>query len=73
MVRPFQLFPSGPDAATRILRRGALVQAVGVLVFSVVLFTKTPLLLVVVISLGGLLIALGFMAWLWAVVWADAG
>lgn len=73
MFSPFQLFPSGPDAATRVLRRGALAQIAGVLVLSVALFTKIPLLLVVIIPLGGLLVALGFLAWLWAVVWADAG
>ncbi len=73
MVSPFQLLPSGPDAAARVLRRGALAQAAGVVVLSVALFTKIPLVLVVVITLGGLLIALGFLAWLWAVVWADAG
>ena len=73
MVSPFQLLPSGPDAATRVLKRGALSQVAGVLVLSVALFTKTPLVLVVIIPLGGLLVALGFLAWLWAVVWADAG
>lgn len=73
MVSPFQLLPSGPGAAARVLRRGALAQAAGVVVLSVALFTKIPLVLVVVITLGGLLIALGFLAWLWAVVWADAG
>jgi hypothetical protein len=73
MVSPFQLFPSGPDSATRILKRGALAQVAGVLVLSVALFTKIPLLLVVVISLGAPLIALGFLVWLWAVVWADSG
>ena len=40
---------------------------------SVALFTKIPLLLVVIISLGAPLIALGFLVWLWAVVWADSG
>ena len=73
MVSPFQLLPSGPDAATRVLRRGALSQVLGVLVLSVALFTKMPLILVVVIPLGGLLIALGFLAWLWAVIWAESG
>lgn len=73
MVSPFQLLPSGPDAAARVLRRGALSQVAGVLVLSVALFTKVPILLVIVIPLGGLLIVLGFLAWLWAVVWADSG
>ena len=73
MVSPFQLLPSGPDAAARVLRRGALAQAAGVVVLSVAVVTMKQLVLVVVITLGGLLIALGFLAWLWAVVWADAG
>jgi len=73
MVSPFQLLPSGPGAAARVLRRGALSQAAGVLVLSVALFTKMPLILVAVIPLGGLLIALGFLAWLWAVIWAESG
>ncbi|HYW68784.1 MAG TPA: hypothetical protein VE960_04200 [bacterium] len=73
MVSPFQLLPSGPDAAARVLRRGALSQVAGVFVLSVALFTKMPLILVVVIPLGGLLIALGFLAWLWAVIWAESG
>ena len=73
MVSPFQLLPSGPDAATRVLRRGAFSQVAGVLVLSVALFTKIPLVLVAVITLGGLLIVLGFLAWLWAVIWAESG
>ena len=73
MVSPFQLLPSGPDAATRVLKRGAISQVAGVLVLSVALFTKIPIILVAVITLGGLLVAFGFLAWLWAVVWADAG
>ena len=73
MVSPFQLIPSGPDAATRVLKRGALSQVAGVLVLSVALFTRIPLLLVVIIPLGGLLIVLGFLAWLWSVVWAESG
>ena len=73
MVSPFQPLPSGPGAAARVLKRGVLSQIAGVLVLSVALFAKAPLLLVVVIPLGGLLVALGFLAWLWAVVWADAG
>ncbi|MFH1689794.1 MAG: hypothetical protein ABIE42_06095 [Candidatus Eisenbacteria bacterium] len=68
MVGPFKLFPSGPGAATVMLLRGVLSQIAGVLVLSVAFFTKMPLLLVVVIPLGGLLIALGFVAWLWATV-----
>jgi hypothetical protein len=73
MVSRFQLIPTGPDGAVRTLRRGVLCQLVGVLVLSVALLTKEPLVLLVVIPVGGILIALGFLAWLWSVVWADAG
>jgi len=73
MSGPFQLFPTGPDAATRVLKRGVASQIVGILILSVALFTKVPLLMVVVIPLGALLVALGMLTWLWAVVWADAG
>ncbi|MFH1865923.1 MAG: hypothetical protein ABIK85_08570 [Candidatus Eisenbacteria bacterium] len=68
MVGLFKLLPSGPGAATATLLRGVLSQIAGVLVLSVALFAKMPLLLVVVIPLGGLLIVLGFVAWLWATV-----
>jgi len=73
MGSPFQLFPTGPDAVTRVLKRGAWLQVVGVLVLGAALFTKVPLSMVVIIPVGALLIALGILAWLWAVVWADAG
>lgn len=73
MSGPFQLLPTGPDAAPRVLKRGVLSQIVGILILSTALFTKMPLLMVVVIPLGALLIALGMLAWFWAVVWADAG
>jgi hypothetical protein len=73
MGGPFQLFPTGPDAATRVLKRGVWSQIIGVLVLSMALLTKMPLLMVVIIPVGALLIALGMFAWLWAVVWADAG
>jgi len=73
MVSPFQLFPTGPEAATRVLKRGVLAQILGILVLAAALFTKMPLLMVVIIPVGALLIALGILAWLWAVVWADAG
>ena len=73
MASPFQLFPTGPDAVTRVLKRGAWLQVAGVLVLGAALFTKVPLLMVVIVPVGALLIALGILAWLWAVVWADAG
>lgn len=73
MVSPFQLFPTGPEAATRVLRRGVVAQILGILVLATALFTKVPLLMVVIIPVGALLIALGILAWLWAVVWAEAG
>jgi hypothetical protein len=73
MVGPLQLIPSGQDGAARILRRGVLCQIVGILVLSVALITRMPIVLVIAIPLGGLLVVLGFMAWLWAVVWADSG
>ena len=73
MVSPFQLLPTGPEAATRVLKRGVAAQILGILVLTGALFTKMPLLMVVIIPVGALLIALGIFAWLWAVVWADAG
>ena len=73
MSGPFQLLPTGPDAATRVLKRGVLFQIVGILILSAALFSQAPLLMVVVLPLGALLIALGMLAWFWAVVWADAG
>ncbi len=73
MVSPFQLFPTGPEATTRVLKRGVVAQILGILVLAGALFTKMPLLMVVIIPVGALLIALGILAWLWAVVWADAG
>ena len=73
MPGPFQLFPTGPHAVTRVLKRGVWAQVLGVLVLSTALFVREPLLMVVIIPVGALLIALGILAWLWAVVWADAG
>ena len=73
MVSPFRLFPAGPEAATRVLKRGVLTQILGILVLASALFTKIPLLMVVIIPVGALLIALGILAWLWAVVWAESG
>jgi hypothetical protein len=73
MVSPFQLIPSGREGAVRILRRGVLCQIAGILILSIALLTKTPIVLVIAIPVGGLLIVLGFVAWLWAVVWADSG
>jgi hypothetical protein len=73
MSGPFQLLPTGPDAATRVLKRGVAGQIAGILILSTALFAKMPLLMVIVIPLGALLVALGMLAWLWAVVWADAG
>ena len=73
MGGPFQLFPTGPDAAPHVMKRGVWSQIVGVLVLSMALFTRVPLLMVVIIPVGALLIALGMLAWFWAVVWADAG
>jgi hypothetical protein len=73
MVSPFQLFPTGPGAATRVLKRGVLAQILGILVLASALFTKMPLLMVVIIPVGALLIALGILAWLWVVVWAESG
>ena len=73
MASPFRLFPTGPDAVTRVLKRGVWAQILGVLVLSGALFIREPLLMVVIIPVGALLIALGILAWLWAVVWADSG
>jgi hypothetical protein len=73
MASRFQLFPTGPDAVTRVLKRAVWSQVAGVLVLSAALFTKMPLLMVVIVPVGALLIALGILAWLWAVVWADSG
>ena len=73
MVSPFQFFPTGPETTTRVLKRGVVAQILGILVLTGALFTKMPLLMVVIIPVGALLIALGIFAWLWAVVWADAG
>jgi hypothetical protein len=73
MVSPFQLFPTGPEATTRVLKRGVVAQILGILVLAGALFTKMPLLMVIIIPVGALLIALGILAWLRAVVRADAG
>jgi hypothetical protein len=53
----------------RVIRCGATAQIVGVLVLSVLLFTKIPLVITVCLPLGALLVLVGSLAWVWGVVW----
>ena len=73
MQSPVDYLALGFARVARVLKRGVWSQIIGILVLSMALLTKMPLLMVVIVPVGALLIALGMFAWLWAVVWADAG
>lgn len=53
----------------RVMRVGITSEIAGVLVLSAIIFTKVPVLLTLCMSAGALLIVVGFMTWLWSVVW----
>ncbi|MBD3348898.1 MAG: hypothetical protein GF400_06840 [Candidatus Eisenbacteria bacterium] len=64
--------PASERMYRRVVRAGITSQIAGVVVMSAILFTTTPILLTLSLSLGVFLIALGFLAWLWGVVWGRA-
>ncbi len=64
-----RLFSELPYA--RIIRCGVTAQIVGVLLLSVLLFTKIPLLITICMPLGAMLVGLGLLAWAWGVVWGQ--
>ena len=55
-----RLIPSGPQ----LVRCGIYAQIVGVLAFSVTMYTLSPPLMIICMPLGGGLILLGWLAWL---------
>ncbi len=53
----------------RVVRCGITAEVVGVLIFSVIIFIKVPIVLTLCMSGGILLIAVGLLVWVWSVVW----
>jgi hypothetical protein len=59
-----------PDSTyRRVMRCGMNAHIAGVLVLSVVLFNRIPIVLTLALSVGALLIAAGLLAWLWGFIW----
>ncbi len=48
---------------------GTPAQVLGIVLMSVMLFTKTPLVTVICLPAGAALIPLGCLIWAWAVFW----
>ncbi|MFH1502511.1 MAG: hypothetical protein ABIG03_05655 [Candidatus Eisenbacteria bacterium] len=67
MTRIANLFSRLPYA--RVIRCGVSAQIAGVLMLSVLLFTKIPLIITICLPLGALLVLLGAVAWVWGAVW----
>jgi hypothetical protein len=63
--------PLASKPPVHIVRCAILLQIVGVLVFSIALFVKIPLLLVLAMPIGSVLILLGALAWVWAIFWTE--
>ncbi len=61
-------FPSKPPA--HLMRCAILAQIAGVVIVSVTLLTKIPLVMLLAIPLGAALILLGASVWAWSVFWA---
>ena len=51
------------------MRSGMTAQLAGVVVLSVLLFIKIPIVMTLSLGGGALLIAVGFAAWLWGLIW----
>ncbi len=62
--------PFAGKPPVHIMRCGVLAQVLGILVMSVMLFTKIPLITVICLPAGAALILLGCLIWAWAVYWA---
>ena len=57
-----RLFPTKPH--TRAIRQGIGAEVAGILILSVTLFTRVPLVMALSIPIGTILILAGLMAWL---------
>jgi hypothetical protein len=64
-----RLFSELPYA--RVIRCGATVEIAGVLLLSVLLFTKMPILITICMPLGAMLVGLGLLTWAWGVIWGQ--
>ncbi len=68
MTNAWTPFPSKPPA--HLVRCAILAQIAGIVILSITLLTKSPLVSVVAIPLGAALILLGALVWAWSVFWA---
>ena len=63
--------PFADKPPVHIMRCGVLAQVFGILVMSVMLFTKIPLITVICLPVGAALVLLGCLTWAWAVFWTS--
>ena len=62
----FRLVPRGAEAAASTIRRGAVLESLGLLIVSLSLFMVPPLLFFLGLAVGTLLVLGGFLSWLLA-------
>ncbi len=63
--------PLASKPPAHVVRCAILAQIAGVVIFSVVLFTKIPLIVILCMPIGSALILLGALVWIWAVFWTQ--